>query len=1138
MNSNAWTSQLLHKIAVFVCFFACGLLADLPQRRLDVGKMRFTETVGLPKNGTQVKAPLQLLQATVFSDGLRLWSTESGKAGEISLRTIAIGRDGTETVVGPGHLSRGSGNLILLDHGLLMEEFSAGNEGIRQDFIIKKKPHGHGELFLRIGTRGAHILNRTDGNLGLTLSNGRELVYHKLQVMDASGVRLTARMSKHGANEIHIRIDDEGAIYPITIDPTVSDADWVSMNNLMVGADEAINAVLVVGSDLYVGGSFSKIGNVQARSIAKWNGTTWSALGSGMSSSVYSLVEKNGILYAGGSFDSAGGIHVNRIAKWNGTTWSALGSGVAGVESWDQPTISIYSLAIHSNGDLYVGGIFDSAGGIATGRIAKWNGTIWESLGAGVNRNSLYDGRDNGVFSIVMKSNGEVYAGGLFDSAGGVHVNNIAKWDGATWSALAGGIDEIPDYGEHPDQGVNALALDASENLIVAGSFYSAGGVSANKIVKWDGAKWSPLGTGISGRINDLVFDDTWNLYVSGVIDSAGGIPVKNIAKWDGSTWFPVGTGIKCAGEGANRLTNAMNNCLYLGCNGRYGILGSDLIAKWNGDIWSSVPSSGSGPNFAVNALVNGRSNSIYVGGDFTNVGGLAANHVAKWKDGNWSALGSGLNGFVEALLIDRLGSLYAAGSFTMAGGVTANRVAKWDGSTWSALGSGLNDDVLTMAMDSSGRLYVGGKFTTAGGASAKRVAMWDGNAWSPLGAGMDSTVNALVVGKSGKLYAGGRFSKINGILMSKVVEWNGNTWISLGTGRGFGYVNALVADTSGNIYAGGYISTSLGSTADQIVKWNGSTWSKIAGPNGVYAMALDSYGNLYISSSDSMRISRYGDSQWYTLGFGSKGHIPAILPWGSDSLIIGGDFLSAGGKHSPYIAKVRTRFPQTLTFNLGENDSILYGTPPFTPLAISNSGLTNFRYTSHATSVAVIVSGSIHPYRIGSAVIEATQPGNFMYKEARAKDTLSVFPAVLTIQAHDTSRKIGAENPLFKWDVTGLVRGDDISVLSGVTISTTAVATSPAGTYPIVVSGGSAENYRINYVTGELTVTKESAVIPRNKLNVTVFTKTTLVSVFDLSGRIIWFQEYAPGELFDPREVDRLLGSKYWTSKQIKLSQ
>ena len=79
--------------------------------------------------------------------------------------------------------------------------------------------------------------------------------------------------------------------------------------------------------DLYAGGYFTTAGGAAANYVAKWNGSAWSALGSGMNNYVYALAVSGSDLYAGGDFTTAGGSTANHIAKWNGSAWSALGQG-------------------------------------------------------------------------------------------------------------------------------------------------------------------------------------------------------------------------------------------------------------------------------------------------------------------------------------------------------------------------------------------------------------------------------------------------------------------------------------------------------------------------------------------------------------------------------------------------------------------------------------------------------------------------------------------------------------------------------------------------------------------------------------------------------------------------------------------
>ncbi len=285
---------------------------------------------------------------------------------------------------------------------------------------------------------------------------------------------------------------------------------------LSSGLSGSVECQAVYNGEVYVGGQFTIAGGVSAIFIAKWNGTTWSAVGSGTNDWVYSMAVYNGELYVGGNFTTAGGVSsTSNIAKWNGTTWSAVGSII---------TIPVRSMAVY-NGELYVGGYFTTVGGVGASNIAKWNGTAWSAVGSGIT------GLNNDVISMAVY-NGELYVGGYFTTAGGVGVNRIAKWNGTAWSAVGSGTNNS----------VNSMAV-YNGDLYVGGAFTTAGGVSASKIAKWNGTTWSAVGSGANdGYVNSMaVFNG--DLYVGGYFTTAGSVSANCIAKWNGTAWSAVGSG-------------------------------------------------------------------------------------------------------------------------------------------------------------------------------------------------------------------------------------------------------------------------------------------------------------------------------------------------------------------------------------------------------------------------------------------------------------------------------------------------------------------------------------------------------------------------------------------------------------------
>ncbi len=576
---------------------------------------------------------------------------ESVERGVLVRRSDALTLDAPLSPHAPrSHALADAGTLVIDGQSVrftrpgLTEEYSVSMDGVRQDFVIEQRPIGAGPLRVELDVTGARVEPLVDGGRLVLENSGRKIAYSRLRVTDATGKELTARMEvSDGRDAFHrvpivpgedqgrggthpylvVVVNDAEAVYPVRIDPTFSDANWISMNPSIPGAGGTVNAAMVDGSgNLYIGGYFTAVGDVVANYIAKWNGTNWSALGSGMNGGVGALAVSGSNVYAAGYFTTAGGSAANYIAKWDGSSWSALGSGLVGSPGG---YIEVSALAVSAS-DLYAGGTFTTAGGSAANYIAKWDGSAWSALGSGISLPPDYPFYGGGVYALAV-SGSNVYAGGSFTNAGGRAANNIARWDGSSWTALGSGTDRI----------VYALAVSGSD-VYAGGYFTNAGGSAANNIAKWDGSSWTALGSGISGGVNALALSGT-DLYAGGGFTVAGGSAANSIAKWDGSTWTALGSGM-----GLNSSVYALavsRSDLYAG--GFFTVAGgstANSIAKWDGSSWTAL---GSGMNGSVLALAVSGSD-LYAGGYFTTAGGAATN-IAKWDGSNWSALGSGMGG-------------------------------------------------------------------------------------------------------------------------------------------------------------------------------------------------------------------------------------------------------------------------------------------------------------------------------------------------------------------------------------------------------------------------------------------------------------------------------------------------------------
>jgi hypothetical protein len=271
----------------------------------------------------------------------------------------------------------------------------------------------------------------------------------------------------------------------------------------------------------------TQAGVTAVNNIARWNGTNWLALGSGINGEVKALTVYNTDLIAGGNFTSAGSGNANNIAKWNGSAWSPLGSGLTG--SGDR----VNALTVFS-GSLVAAGRFTNAGGSPTSNIAKWNNSVWSNF----NSDSFDD-----VINAVTVFNNELYAGGDFTHIGGNDREYLAKWNGSSWVSVGGGLNNGI---------VNALAVYKNQ-LIVGGNFRVTGtGLFVDRITSWNGSSWSRMLTGHNNNIKALytnISTDTL-LYTGGEYSTAGGKWAYHTAIWgDAQTISISGTARYDAGN-------------------------------------------------------------------------------------------------------------------------------------------------------------------------------------------------------------------------------------------------------------------------------------------------------------------------------------------------------------------------------------------------------------------------------------------------------------------------------------------------------------------------------------------------------------------------------------------------------------
>ncbi len=409
------------------------------------------------------------------------------------------------------------------------------------------------------------------------------------------------------------------------------------------------NALYSLNGTLYAGGKFVQAGSVVANGFARWDGTAWSAVGTGISPldvGVRVIDSYDGKIVVGGYFAQAGPFKVGNIARTDGTVW------VPGADSTNNGVLALQTY----NGSVVAAGKFTQIDQTTSSRFAGWAGNEWvampgaaaKSFGAlEVYENELYAGVQSSTLApMVQKWNGsawsmlpsdisspggftriyamkalagKLYFGGEFTRAGALNVANIAAWNGIGWESLGSGLNST----------VQAIAVYKGQ-LVAGGAFTLSGSASMKYLAQWTPSGWQPFSSTTGARVTALLAVDD-SLYVSGPFLTAGNVSAVGIARWDGVSWSALGKGLS---DAANAMA-MYNGSLIAG--GKFATAGDvtvNGIARWDGASWSAfgggMGKSNSGDQVYCLATVGPE---LLVGGSFPSVDGRAAVNLARWSD-------------------------------------------------------------------------------------------------------------------------------------------------------------------------------------------------------------------------------------------------------------------------------------------------------------------------------------------------------------------------------------------------------------------------------------------------------------------------------------------------------------------------
>ncbi len=762
-----------------------------------------------------------------------------------------------------------------------------------------------GGSFDRMGGLIANNVARWSNASWFTLGQGVAGESRTVYALAAAGPKVYGGGSFYSAGTIAAR---NVALWDSTEWKPLTEYDDPGINRN--GTNRGVYAVVLRGSDVYLGGDFTMAGGRPANYVARWNSVTntWSSLGTGIGGPapfVRSMAFKGDTLFVGGIFTKAGDQDATGIAKWDGTRWLPVGGGVGG------PNPFVFAMAGSGN-DLYVAGAFTQAGGTSANRIAKWDGNGWSTLGEGV----ASDGYSY-ITSIAL-SGTDLYVGGDFTRAGSSQASRVAKWSGGTWSGLGSGVNAQ----------VSAVGV-GPQGVYVGGDFTSAGSAAVRYFARWSGTAWEAVGT-FDGPVRSIEVGPSGDLILGGEFSMVDGTNARGLVSRVGSAWRPFGVSISNGVNGPVRAIALNTQYIYTG--GEFSVAGgvrANNIAQWDGNVFSALgsdPASGlTGPVLAIAV----RDSSVYVGGTFTSVGGLSTSGIARWTGHTWARVGGGFVGSVRALVFAPNGDLYAGGDIAKAEGKDVHGIAVWNGTTWEAVGGGVGGSfpVINAMAVAGDYLYVGGRFSTAGDQTAHRIARWSlsGRTWLPVGDGIggssDFTFVTAMAARNDTVFVGGSFPSAGGVPVNNIARWDGTRWSGVGNGVN-SFVYAIGIGQAGQIYAGGEFTMAGEVDVRNIAMFDGTSWQNLAeGIDGkVYSITPGPGGMMYVAGAfsgagvaESGGILRWDGVRWQGLGSGvsrdtSYGYVAAVGIVGND-VYVGGNFTLAGGRTSLFFGRWNASF-------------------------------------------------------------------------------------------------------------------------------------------------------------------------------------------------------------------------------------
>lgn len=355
--------------------------------------------------------------------------------------------------------------------------------------------------------------------------------------------------------------------------------------------------------------------------------------------------------WAVGSYLNGASATLNDILHWTGSSWSvATVPNPGGTASSDSS--SLRSVYCTSSSHCWAVGYWQPSGGASNNQVLRWNGSNW-TLATTPDPGGTSASATNRLLGITCTSATNCWAVGVYGSGSGTLHNEALRWNGTKWSKV--GVPSGGGAGAAVSE-LTDVACPTSASCLAVGVAANVAGAELNEVVRWNGTKWSAVagvpdpGTTAAAAVNvlfSITCPSTTNCWAAGgyvSYDSARDAWTQ-ILHWNGKSWTTsrvpqVGIASSVPGTYVQgvRCTSA-SNCWAVGQYMDPYTATVNQALHWNGSAWSLIPTPNPGGihsgdyNQLIGVGCSSASSCWAVGTE----GGTGLNEALRWNGTGWT---------------------------------------------------------------------------------------------------------------------------------------------------------------------------------------------------------------------------------------------------------------------------------------------------------------------------------------------------------------------------------------------------------------------------------------------------------------------------------------------------------------------